>query len=92
MATNGKPLTEVNLPIKNVQSVDKCAMFCKNHPSCDGFKYYGYLDSHETKRGDCYLKKGVTSISIKISASRDIYGGMCQKGTTYSIQITKSKQ
>ena len=79
-------MTEVNLPIKNVQSIDECGVFCKNQPSCDGFYYYGYLHSDETKRGDCYLKNGVTRWGNKngIPARGDDYGGMCKNGTIYS--------
>ena len=68
-------------PYKNIPSVFECAKLCHENQNCDGFHYYGYSDSHESKAaGHCYLKSDVTKVSTNLTDQRDRYGGICRKG------------
>jgi len=54
-------------------SVEQCAQLCVNTPQCNGFHYYGPQDFAYRH---CYLKKDVTSISVRTDG-RYRYGGIC---------------
>lgn len=75
---------DVPWPIKYVESPDRCAELCSQHPSCDAFEYFSGQDRFPEARKTCYLHALGSAAGglYEKHHARSRFSGFCFKNVT----------